>query len=153
MFYRLATLSLRSSEGVMRIIVSVVLGFFSGCLLSVMWTLLTIGPDLIGGTFPMILGLVLGWILSTLFLLRYSEAAGRVFLRRALLGAAEWFMMIAVGAVFIGKMRAARAETSPVGLASIVNGVFAFFMALICLTCFAVSHFWNRTMKPNQPDQ
>jgi len=137
----------------MRIIVGVVLGFFSGCLLSVMWTLLTISPDSIGGTFPMMLVLLLGWILSTWFLLRNTETAARVFSHGALLGAAEWLMMIAVGAVFIGKMRAARAETSPVGLASIVNGVFAFFMALICLTCFAVSHFWNRTMKPNQPDQ
>jgi len=137
----------------MRILVGLVLGFFSGCLLSVMWMLLTISTDSTGGTFPMMLVLLLVWILSTWFLLRNTETAARVFSRGALLGAVEWLVMIAVGAVFIGKMRAARVETSPIGLASIVNGVFSFFMALICLTCYAVSHFWNRTMKPNQPDQ
>ena len=132
----------------MRILVGVVLGFFSGCLLYVMAMMLIAGSDVRTEALPVtILLLFGGWAGSVWLLIRGAASTAKVFSRGFLLGAAEWLAMIVSGAVLARK---ARNPGSTGALATIVTGFFSFFMALICLTCFAVSHFWNRTKKPDR---
>jgi len=132
----------------MRILVGVVLGFFSGCLLYVMAMMLIAGADVRTEALPVTILLQFGgWAGSVWLLIRGAASTAKVFSRGFLLGAAEWLAMIVSGAVLARK---ARNPGSTGALATIVTGFFSFFMALICLTCFAVSHFWNRTNKPDR---
>jgi threonine/homoserine/homoserine lactone efflux protein len=132
----------------MRILVGVVLGFSSGCLLYVMAMMLIAGAEVRTEALPLtILLLFGGWAGSVWLLIRGAPSTGKVFSRGFLLGAAEWLAMIFAGAILAQKVRN---PGSTGALATVVTGAFSFFMAVICLTCFAVYHFWTRTVKPDQ---
>lgn len=135
----------------MRKFVAVVLGAFSGFLVYAMGLMIFVGPDGKGATGPIaaFVLFIVGWIASSWLLLRDADSTAKVFSRGFLLGATEWLAMIGIGAVFMIRMGGQDAG----GIASVLTGAFSFFMALVCLTCFVVSYFWNRTMKSTQPNQ
>jgi len=130
----------------MRTRVGVVLGLFSGVLLYTMSMMLIVGPD--GRTESFQLAILIffgGWVACSWLLIRGAQTTAKVFSRGFLLGATEWLAMIVVSAVSMHRVGGIEAG----GVASVISGAFSFFMAIICLTCFAVSHFWNRTIKPD----
>jgi hypothetical protein len=142
----------------MKIIVGIVLGFFSGFLIYMATAMLfTKGEPSGAFVFATFFG---GWGLSTWLIVRRAHTVSKVFSRGFLLGAAEWLAMIPVGLVFSGKaltesvgQRAGTdaelaGATIGAGLVSFVTGGVAVVMALVCLTGFAVSYFFGREMKP-----
>lgn len=144
----------------MKILVGVVLGFFSGFLLYMMGAMVLANPDRSDKGLPALVFVLLigGWIVSGWLLIRGAQTTAKVFSRGFLLGAAEWLAMIFAGIIFAGKTSIETANATGdagvsagvavgSGLVSIVTGAFSFFMALVCLTFFAVSYFWNREMK------
>lgn len=141
----------------MKIIVGIVLGFFSGFLFYMATALLIAkGEPTPAFVLTSLLG---GWVLSSVVLIRGARSVSKVFSRGFLLGAAEWLAMVPVGVVYSGMILseslpegAGSAEvagaTLGAGFISILTGGVSIAMALICLTGFAISFFIGREMKP-----
>ena len=142
----------------MKVLVGIILGFFSGFLLYMVSALLfTSGAPSSAFVFTTFFG---GWILSTWVLVRGARTISKVFSRGFLLGAAEWLAMIPAGMVLGGKAlnetvsqgTGTDAElagaTIGAGLVSVITGGVSVVMALACLLGFMVSYFIGREMKP-----
>lgn len=141
----------------MKILVALVMGFFSGLLIYMAGALLlTSGAPSTGFVFVTFFG---GWAISTFIIVRGARSLSRVFSRGFLIGAAEWLAMIPVSIIYSGKTltetvseNAADAEiavaTIAAGLFSALTGGLAVGMALVCLLGFAVSYFMGREMQP-----
>jgi len=142
----------------MKILVGIVLGFFSGFLIYMAAAMLfTKGEPSGAFVFATVFG---GWGLSTWLIVRGARTISKVFSRGFLLGAAEWLAMIPVGLIFSGKAltetvgQGGRTDaelagaTIGAGLVSFVTGGVAVVMAVVCLIGFAVSYFIGREMKP-----
>ena len=145
----------------MKVIVGIVLGFFSGFLIYMASAMLfTSGVPSGAFVFVTFFG---GWVLSTIILVRGARTVSKVFSRGFLLGAAEWLVMIPVGMIFSGKAltetvtqgTSTGAEvagaTIGAGLISFITGGVSIAMALVCLLGFAVSYFIGQEMKPEAP--
>lgn len=142
----------------MKVIVGVILGFFSGFLIYMAAAMLFTSGEPSGAfVFVTFFG---GWVLSTMILVRGARTVSKVFSRGFLLGAAEWLAMIPVGMVFSGKAltqvvtqsTGTGAEVAGVtigaGLISFITGGVSVAMAFVCMLGFAVSYFIGREMKP-----
>jgi hypothetical protein len=141
----------------MKILVGVILGFFSGFLIYLMGAMIVIGPGRASNTraWPALVFVLLigGWIASSWLLIRGAQSTAKVCARGFLLGAAEWLAMIFIGAVFMGRAASETAGASAPtagGIASIITGAFSFAMAIICLTCYAITRLLAREMKPER---
>lgn len=145
----------------MKVIVGVILGFFSGFLIYMASAMLFASGEPSGAfVFVTFFG---GWVLSTIILVRGARTVSKVFSRGFLLGAAEWIAMLPVGMVFSGRAltqtvaqgTGTGAEmagaTIGAGLVSLITGGVSIAMALVCLIGFAVSYFIGREMKPETP--
>lgn len=144
----------------MKVVVGVVLGFLSGFLIYMATGMLFLVTSGIPSFAPAIVMFFVGWVLSTIVLVRGARTVSKVFSRGFLLGAAEWLAMIPVGVVVggmaisgpIAKNTGTDAEIAGAaigaGLVSFLTGGVSVVMALICLIGFAVSYFIGREMKP-----
>lgn len=106
-----------------------------------------------------------GWILSIQLLLKGTFRVSKVLSRSFLLGAAEWLLVIPVGIFTAGKVvsetaaihsgSAASAAGAVIGggLFAFVTGGVAIAMVVLCLICYAVTHFFAREMKPEEHDE
>ena len=92
----------------MKIIVGIVMGFFSGLLISRAVAMLLLAMFFLNpssGTSPddsltwlfYAVTFFGGWVLSTIILVRGARSVSKVFSRGFLLGAAEWLALIPVG--------------------------------------------------------
>jgi hypothetical protein len=148
----------------MKIAIAIGMGFFSGFLLYLMAALLFIDPSQ-GRNIPVFFVFVTlfgGWGGSIYLLLRGARTVSKVVSRGFLLGAAEWFLMILIGAIFASKSATATigsaGTTDPVvagamvggGIVTVLTGAISFIMVLVCLTGFAISYFIAREMKPEE---
>jgi hypothetical protein len=139
-----------------KVYVGLLLGLFSGFLLCLMGAMLfwdsTWFPDNPPGAselpLPFFLLFVSGWALSSWLFVRGAQTIPTVCSRGFLLGTAEWLVMIFVGIIYASKHSVDAVTSTGSGeLLPIVIGAISFFMALVCLACFAVSYFWGREVK------
>lgn len=150
----------------MKVVVSMLMGLFSGFLVYFMAAMLFL--DFRSGSAPSTAFVTVtflgGWAFSTWLLLRGARTVSKVFSRGFLLGAAEWLMMILVGLIFSGRAISDTLAKSGAGSgavnagAALGGGMMAFLtggvsiaMALVCLIGFAVSHSMGREMKSEGP--
>lgn len=100
-----------------------------------------------GGSDATFLGLgcfVAGWIISSCFLLLGAGTPSKVLARGFLLGAVEWLLMTAGGAI-----RASRMETMDgIGMMIGASAMVSLLMVALCLIGLAIVHFWRRKMEP-----
>lgn len=137
----------------MKIAIAVVMGFLSGYMLYFVGGLIFLNSQTATQTrtaFAMF-ALFSGWLLSSFFLLRGARTVSKVLSRGFLLGAAEWLLMVGVGIVRI--IAASRSNASFGFLSGGTIAAASLFMAVVCLTCFAVVHFWKREMKPENQER
>jgi len=142
-----------------KLLVGLVLGFFSGFLIYMACALMNSGPP--SGMFVAVTFLG-GWAISTYFLVRDANSVSKVFSRGFLVGAAEWFAMLPIGFVFAGKVVSdavgevdGSSEAGGVvagamiggGLISIITGTLSIVMTFVCLLGFFISHQLGREMK------
>jgi hypothetical protein len=78
-----------------------------------------------------------GWAASTALLLYQSANVTQVLKKGFLLGASEWLFVILAGFIF-----------SANGVVTLTLAGFCFFMTLICLAAYAITHFWTRETRP-----
>jgi hypothetical protein len=124
----------------MKILVAVVMGFFSGCMLYLMAGFLSLAGASPESALRPILG-VIGWAASAYGLLRGAQSARNVLTRGFLLGAAEWLVIMS-----FGLMALAIVGDGGIVRATVVAD-WSLFMALVCLAGFAMVHFWRREAK------
>jgi predicted RNA-binding Zn-ribbon protein involved in translation (DUF1610 family) len=151
----------------MKILVAIVMGFFSGLLISIMASMLMATTYLAGNQpasapWVPVVAFLAAWVLSTYVLLRGAISVSKVFSRGFLLGAAEWLCLIPVGMIIAGRVVSATVAGSgdsggAMAGAALGGGIFAFLtgglaiaMAIACLIGFAVSYFTGREMKPER---
>lgn len=145
--------------GVLKILVALLMGAFSGFLIYMASALLVVDfsgqtKDTPSGVFIFVT-FVGGWAASTYVMLHNARSLSKVFSRGFLIGAAEWFFMMLVGFLTGGKVATTVSGDSAevVGAAlggsfvALLTGGVSFFMALVCLVGFAISHFLGREMK------
>ena len=146
----------------MKTVVSIIFGFLSGILLYFMAAVIAMDPtsEPASATILMAVFFLGGGAASAWAIRRDARSLSKVFSRGFLFGAAEWLAMIGVGVIAAGKAAAsssAMATGSDAaaagaiiggGLFSLLSGGFSIFMALLCLTGFAVSHSIGREMAP-----
>ena len=143
----------------MKLLVGLVLGLFSGFLIYMACALMISVPP--SGVFIVVTFLG-GWAISTYFLVRDASSVSRDFSRGFLLGAAEWFAMLPIGFIFVGKAVSntvgevdGGSEAGAVvagamiggGLMSIITGTLSIVMTFVCLLGFLISHQLGRAMK------
>lgn len=102
-----------------------------------------------------------GWIFSIHILLKGTKQLTKIIARSFLLGAAEWLLLIPVSFLFAGKAvtqavvnngeSTAHATGAIIGggLFALLSGGFSISMAVLCLICYAVTHFLFKEMKPD----
>jgi hypothetical protein len=146
----------------MKVLVAIVMGLLSGLLVYFMVGILS--ADLTGKSEPAVVvwftAFVAAWVISAVILVRGAQTVSQVFRRGFLLGAAEWFVMAAVGVIFSGKAMssatAASTTTDPAaqagaaiggGIFAVLAGGFSVFMAVVCLIGFAIAYFIGREMR------
>jgi hypothetical protein len=132
----------------MRTVVAVALGLLSGIFLSFITSMLItsmLAADSADASSAAItVALLGGWILSAYLLRRGARTVSKVFSRGALLGAAEWMVVAAVGVIVSGHSVAQSVTTSSPGagmagavlgggLAAFITGGIAVAMAIGCL--------------------
>jgi hypothetical protein len=149
-----------------KVYIGLLLGLFSGALLCLMGVMLFWDlnwfpenpPSARELPLPFFLLFVSGWALSSWLFVRGAQNIPTVCSRGFLFGAAEWLGMIFVGIIYankdsidavtsIGSDHALAAAAISGVVVSIGIGAFSFFMAQICLACFAFSYFWGRQVK------
>jgi hypothetical protein len=140
----------------MRILVGIILGFFSGFLIYMVMAMLFVNSE--PSLAFVLLTFVGGWIVSIWLLVRGSKSVSKVFTRAFLVGAAEWLAMIPAGMALSGRVlsetvgQSEGAEvagaTIGAGLVSLITGGVSIVMAFICLIGFAISYFIGREMRP-----
>lgn len=142
----------------MRIVVGIVMGFFSGVMIYLgVTSLVTSGTP----SRALVLVSLLGdWLLSTWLIVQGARTVSKVFSCGFLLGAAEWLAMIPIGIISSGRAVARTVEgggsadadaagaTMLAGLAALLGSGLAVVMALVCMLGFAISYFIGREMKP-----
>ncbi len=124
------------------------MGSCSGLLISIMgsWVFFALN---FGGSDAIFLVLgcfVGGWIVSSCCLLLGARRPSKVLARGFLLGAAEWLLMIGVGAIRVSRMEA----MDGVGMLIAASAMAPLLMTVVCLIGFAIVHFWRRKMEPEQ---
>lgn len=146
----------------MKIVVAIVLGFFSAILIYMATAMFLVNPRAGVGPSPAFVALVFfgGWAASAYLMQRGAQSVSRVFTRGALIGAAEWLLIGAAGVFMSGRLvaesgalDASNSQAATAG-AALGGGIFAFLtgglavaMALVCLIVFAVAHFAGREMR------
>lgn len=145
----------------MKVVVALVMGFFSAFLIYMAAAMvLTAGEPSSGFVFVTFFG---GWAISVFILLRGAKTVSKVFSRGFLLGAAEWLAIIPVGLIFSSKaLTQTVSQTSTdaeragaaigAGLFSFITGGIAIGMAIACLIGFTVSYLIAREMKPESSE-
>lgn len=103
------------------------------------------------------------WVLSASVIRKNAVSVSKIFSRGFLIGSAEWLSMIAVGAIYAGKITStvshqvggSSAVTAGAaigsGIFSILTGGLSVAMAIVCLIGFAISFSLGREMKPEMP--
>jgi hypothetical protein len=143
--------------------IAVVMGFFSGFLITVMAGMI-VGTR--GESSSLVNGVVFfgAWALSAYVLRKSAISVSKVVSRGFLLGAAEWLCLIPVGLIITGRVVSESMEKSggsdaAAAGAALGGGIFAFLtggvavaMAIVCLIGFAISYFTGREMKAEQRD-
>ncbi len=152
-----------NSNGVLNFIIAIVMGGFSGTLIYSMLTILMENPasNARFSTNAVVVMLLGSWVLSVCILLYKTSTTTGVIKKGFLLGAAEWLLMI--GATLfaatrelafspVGDSSGASATGAVIGggIAVFVGGAFCFFMMLICLAGYAITHFWARETRPDR---
>lgn len=143
----------------MKAIIAILMGLFSGFLIYMTAAMVFVKEESPSFLFVFITFFG-GWILSSYVMLRKAKTLSKVFSRGFLIGAAEWLAMIPIGLIFTGKAvsetisssggsdAAAAGAAIGGGLVAFFTGGVSIFMAIVCLTGFAVSYFMGREMKP-----
>jgi predicted RNA-binding Zn-ribbon protein involved in translation (DUF1610 family) len=141
----------------MRYVIGTLLGLLSGLLIYMIAALfLSSSPEGPTGVFVAVF-FIGGWVLSTVAMVRNTRSTSKVVSRGALMGAAEWILVIPAGAVMAGRATSAVGGASDAELAgaAIGGGLFAMFtgalalgMAVVCLIVFTIAYFMGREMKP-----
>lgn len=147
----------------MKVIMAILMGFLSGFLIYMMVAVTFItsvaNPSSPSGWLVFVV-FVGGWVLSSYAMLHGARTLSKVFCRGFLIGAAEWLAVIPVGMIFAGQtvsktVASSGGSDAAAAGAAIGGGIFTFltggvsiFMAIVCLTGFAVSYFMGREMKP-----
>lgn len=145
----------------MIILVSVIMGFFSGLLICfelrmVFFTNLYDKSAIIKMLFT-IFTFGGSWTLTTYLIAKGAKSVSKAFSRGFLIAAAEWLLVIPV--TFISGSKAlsyaTRNGAENIGAAIIGGSIFTFLtsgfaitMAVICLLAFAVSNYLGREMRP-----
>ncbi len=146
----------------MKIIVAIVLGFFSGFLAYIAMAMLTLSPPKVAATaiVPAFITFGVVWIASVWWMRRGAKRVSTVFRRGFLLGAAEWVAMIPLGFVVTarntsalagGSSSVSNADAGAVGIVGIITGGFSIATAFGCLVCFAVAYLVGRETESSGP--
>ncbi len=143
----------------MKVIIAIIMGFFSGFLFYMMTGLVFYNNQEPSSLFIFVT-FCGGWAASIYIMLRGVKTISKVVSRGFLIGAAEWFSMILVGLIFAGKtvsetVNDAGVTDAAVAGAAIGGGIIAFltggvsiFMTIVCLIGFAIAYSIGREMKP-----
>lgn len=144
----------------MKIFISLVMGAISGFMIYMM-AALAIGMDESNASMIVLIGLVGGWILSSLVMVKGARSVSKVISRGFLIGAAEWMALIPISMIFAGKavtdVSANATSDAEVAGATLGGGVLAMLgtgvsmvMIFICLVGFLISHLLGREMKAEE---
>lgn len=141
----------------MKLLVGIFMGLFSAFLLNMMFDMLFI--DMATSTDTSVASFVIvffgGWVASTWLIINGAVSVSKVFSRGFLIGAAEWFGMIVVGAIFAGKQVSAVSESAGAvlggGLIAMMTGGFSIVMVVICLIGFVISRSLGKEMQKEKP--
>ncbi len=145
----------------MTIVVAVIMGLFSGLLISielrmVFFTNLYYKGAIIKMAFTIVI-FVGVWVLTTYLIAKGAKSVSKALGRGFLIGAAEWLLAIPV--TFIAGSKAlsysAWNQGGNPGAAIIGGSIFTFLtsgfaiaMAILCLLAFAVSYYLGKEMRP-----
>lgn len=149
----------------MTILVAVIMGFFSGLLISielrmVFFTNLYYHSAITKMVFT-IVTFVGVWVLTTYLIARGAKSVSNALGRGFLIGAAEWLLVIPV--TFIAGSKAlsysAWNQGGNLGAAIIGGSIFTFLtsgfaiaMSVLCLLGFAVSYYLGKGIRPEDRD-
>jgi hypothetical protein len=143
----------------MKIVVAIVLGFFSGFLVYMAVAMLSV-PGANSDPPSLALAFIafgIAWGASAWWMCSGAKRVSTVFRRGFLLGAAEWIAMIPLGFVVSAKNTASHSgpisnsEAGAIGIVGIVTGGFSIAMAFGCLVCFAVAYLIGRETESAGP--
>lgn len=145
----------------MKILVALIMGFFSGLLMSLELRII-FASNLYDRSKAIIIPftvvtILCGWGLTSYLVAKGAKSISNVFSRGFLIGTVLWLVMIPVS--FISGSHALvkfqQAESEGAVAAIIGGGIFAFLtggvaigMTVVCLIAFAVSHSLGKEMKP-----
>lgn len=139
----------------MKTLVAILLGILAGFLLYMTAAMVLTDPETgPSGAFVAVF-FVGGWIGAAYLLRRNARTVSKVVARGALLGAAQWLVVIPIGAIMGGQAASSATGASEAemagaaiggGLITIMTGAVAVGMAVVCLIVFAVAHFMGREM-------
>lgn len=156
-----------SKEGNMKTFVAIVMGFFSGILIYFLAGMMFSGTSPPTPPSPLFVGATLigGWFGSSYLMVKGAVSVSKVFSRGFLIGAAEWFSLLPISLLFVGKTVAESAGAGSSGahtagaviggglVASLAGGL-SIGMAVFCLIGFAISYSLGKEMKPEvEPSQ
>jgi len=131
--------------------VAVIMGFFSGFMISFL-TLLVLIPTLAKSglllTVPFeLVTFIGGWVLSAYLMQKGAISISKVVSRAFLIGAAEWLLMIPAGLIMAGSSGGGAGLLAG-GIFTFLTGGIAITMSVACLIGFTVSYFIGREMEP-----